>query len=303
MQAVFRSYTPADYLPIRDFLVSSFSRFGNPCNWTLDRWNFARHVGQVMHDRVALWEATTGLWEDQAGRILAVVSSAGEEDLEAYFQLAEERPPQDLLIALFEYAEERLWEEREGRRLLHLRIPANHGQMESIALRRGYTRLQPYESMAVIEIGARPPVRLPPGFRITDGREVSAEAQSRAHARAFGYYAQEIYAQRSLRAFALMRQAPDYRPDLDLYVLTESGQVAAFCTMWYDAVNRHGILEPLGTDPDLRRLGLGKAIIGAAMERIAAEGALCTYVGSRQRFYLEIGFEICFTHNIWEKVL
>ena len=43
---------------------------------------------------------------------------------------------------------------------------------------------------------------------------------------------------------------------LDLVVVDASGTVAAFCTLWCDAANRVGLVEPVGCDPRFRRRGL-----------------------------------------------
>lgn len=66
-----------------------------------------------------------------------------------------------------------------------------------------------------------------------------------------------------------MAKTPDYRSDLDLYVASESYEVVSFATIWYDAANKIGILEPVGTHYDYRRMGLARAVIGEGARRIA----------------------------------
>lgn len=100
-----------------------------------------------------------------------------------------------------------------------------------------------------------------------------------------------------------MAKTPDYRSDLDLYVASESGEVVPFTTIWYDAANKIGILEPVGTHYAYRRMGLARAVIGEGARRIADEGGLGLYVGSNKPFYLSIGFDVCLRNEIWKKEL
>jgi predicted N-acetyltransferase YhbS len=100
-----------------------------------------------------------------------------------------------------------------------------------------------------------------------------------------------------------MQCTPDYRADLDLHVRAPDGEIAAFATMWYDAHNRIGILEPVGTDPAYRRLGLGRAAIYEAVNHIRAEGAVRVHVGSDQAFYQRLGFIIREKYTVWRKTI
>jgi ribosomal protein S18 acetylase RimI-like enzyme len=48
--------------------------------------------------------------------------------------------------------------------------------------------------------------------------------------------------------------------------------LAAFTVTWHDSVNRAGFLEPVGTHPDHRHRGLGKAVVLHAMHQMRAAG-------------------------------
>jgi len=64
-----------------------------------------------------------------------------------------------------------------------------------------------------------------------------------------------------------------YRPDVDCVVEAPNGSLAAFALAWLDAENRVGELEPVGTHPDHRRLGLASAVCLFALRRLREEGA------------------------------
>lgn len=64
-----------------------------------------------------------------------------------------------------------------------------------------------------------------------------------------------------------------YRPDLDLVAESGDGLVVSYCLTWLDEYSRTGLLEPVGTDPGFRRLGLARAVCVAAMHALRAAGA------------------------------
>ena len=64
-----------------------------------------------------------------------------------------------------------------------------------------------------------------------------------------------------------------YRPSLDWVVEAPDGRFAAQCLIWLDDHNGVGELEPVGTLPEFRRAGLGRAVCLAAMRAAQHAGA------------------------------
>ncbi|WP_212825223.1 N-acetyltransferase [Catellatospora sp. TT07R-123] len=60
---------------------------------------------------------------------------------------------------------------------------------------------------------------------------------------------------------------------LEALVLTPGGQPAAAATGWLSAPGRCGLLEPVGTHPEHRGHGYGRAVVRAVCARLRAEGA------------------------------
>ena len=58
-------------------------------------------------------------------------------------------------------------------------------------------------------------------------------------------------------------------------------------------------MEPVATDPDYSRLGLGKAPVLEGIRRCADLGAKEAFVGSDQLFYQAIGFRKVFNTACW----
>jgi GNAT superfamily N-acetyltransferase len=93
-------------------------------------------------------------------------------------------------------------------------------------------------------------------------------------------------------------QAWPYRRDLDCVVEAPDGAFASYALCWYDEENGVGELEPVGTHPNHRRLGLGAAACFFALSRLREEGGrqAVVYAGGRDKdaparaLYESIGF-------------
>ena len=111
-----------------------------------------------------------------------------------------------------------------------------------------------------------PEPALPAGYRI---RSVSgpqeAAAITRIHTAAFGaLWTPDLYRR--------YMQAPGYAAEREYVVVAPDDTFAAFTVTWHDNLNRIGLLEPVGTHPDHRRRGLGKAVVLHAMHHMKAAG-------------------------------
>lgn len=303
-----RPYTADDFLTIRDFLVETYAHFQRSYNWTIERWNFAISLPRAMH-AVSLeqFAAQVGIWEAD-GEIQAVVNAEGEDSGEAFFQLRHAELPASLLGELFDFCDARMGkpDEAGATRTIQLFLPCGDARLAALAQARGYTREDWVDHDGILEIGeidGVADVGLPEGYTFADGTVVTPEEMAAAHAAAFGYADDPVYPGRAVEGFRLMVATPDFRPDLSMYVRAPDGTPAAFATMWYDAHNHIGILEPVGTAPAHRRLGLARAAIHMLINRIQAEGARRVHVGSDQAFYQRLGFVIHEKYTVWRKVV
>jgi ribosomal protein S18 acetylase RimI-like enzyme len=88
----------------------------------------------------------------------------------------------------------------------------------------------------------------------------------------------ECIRRRSIRhgfplSYSNVMDAWPYRADLDWVIQAPKGELASFALAWLDDVNRVGELEPVGTDPIYRGLGLGRAVSLAALHALRNAGA------------------------------
>lgn len=61
------------------------------------------------------------------------------------------------------------------------------------------------------------------------------------------------------------------------------------------------VIEPVATDPDYRKMGLGKAAVLEGIKRVGELGAMKVLVGSSQQFYYSIGLHPFSTATFWKK--
>jgi mycothiol synthase len=131
----------------------------------------------------------------------------------------------------------------------------------------GWTRTDaPHYVLNRTSLAGLPSPILPDGYSIRSARGVEeAAALAAIHVASFGAtWTPELYRR--------YMTAPGYAAEREYVVVAPDDTFAAFTVTWHDPLNRIGLLEPVGTHPDHRRRGLGKALVLHAMHRMKAAG-------------------------------
>ena len=322
MKAQRKTYSgDEDFMRVRDFLIDTFALYGRPFNWCLDRWNFCRYhvlplhtfynvsyfsvptqTSQSHRDERIFWEKTNGIWENEAGNIVGVVTSENEEPGETWIQI---HPDYTFLYdEMVTYIEEHL-ADRVGD-IGFVKLYVNTGtELERIAGDRGYKKLEKHGTVhSEYTIGELPEIELPAGFAVKSVRdEDDVDSRRMTKAIAFGAgYGPSDWPPAS--AFEEMQKAPDYREELDLFIVAPNGDYASFCTIWLDQKNEYANLEPVGTRDEYQGMGLGRALLMEGFKRMAAHGAKRSFMDSGNEFYRKIGFrETPHAYHPWIKYL
>lgn len=277
---MYRPCKQDDIWRIRNFLQETYQLFPEKVNWHIDRLNFTYSMSRSMNGvEEKLYRKRIAIFEDSQG-IVSVVNTEGENRGEVFFQIRDFNIDEQVLNDMFEFAEQTSPD-------IHLRISSKAEQILNFAIERGYIEENWSEITCSMPLTKKLDSKLPHGFVFG---KPSCSEKAKGHSYAFGYHGNEDLLKKSEIGLKNMETMPDYKQDLDISIVTEEGQVAAFATMWFDTVNKIGILEPVGTVENYRKLGLAKCAIYEACNRILQLGAKKVYVGSDQEFYKKIGF-------------
>jgi mycothiol synthase len=274
MNLTMRSYqSEDDYWRIRNFLREVFLLNGRrERSWhvaRLDYWRWHFIENCQICDPV---DEVTFVWETANGRIAAVLHPVTSG--EAFLHVHPDFRTTELEEELIAFAEEHLSAlSPDGQRRLFILADQDDPLRQHILMRRGYTkRGRPVHRWWRDLDGALPDVPVAPGYAIRSMGDVNEfPARSWASWRAFhpdepdeGYEGWEWYLN--------IQSAPLYRRDLDIVAATPTGEIAAFCTLWFDDVTRSAVCVLVGTAPEHQRRGLGKAVMYAGLRRLRHMG-------------------------------
>jgi hypothetical protein len=171
-------------------------------------------------------------------------------------------------------------------------LDAAGGTSMSVAVHRGQDRLRgiladrDFVDEAIPLAGLRHAARdagarVPAGYRIRPVADGEDQAKVDAHRRAWkpvhlpftdgsgDGIDPDAESRFDADAYAAMRLAPVYRPDLDLVIEAPDGSLAGTCTAWLDPTTGWAELEPLGIVPEHRRRGLAGILALDVCRRVA----------------------------------
>jgi ribosomal protein S18 acetylase RimI-like enzyme len=308
-----------DFIRVRDFLVETFSLYQRPFNWCIDRWNFCRYfvvplhthynvqyfgvptqVTQPYRDELICWQKNNRIWENEYGNIVGVVTSENEEPGEAWIQI---HPDYVFLYdEMVTYIEENLADRVDGIVYVKLYIDED-SELKQIAEARGYRKLVKQGSTHLeYNITDPKPPQLQEGFVIRSVMDEDDPDKRRiSKSIAFGAnYCPSNWAPASV--YKVMQQSPDYRRDLDLFIVGPDGDYISFCTIWLDEKNRYGNFEPVGTHHEYQRMGFGTALMTEGFRRMAKYGITRSFMDVGNPFYRKVGFrETPYSYYPWIK--
>jgi GNAT superfamily N-acetyltransferase len=280
-----------DFHRVRDFLVrlSREKAIVDPFEWGRWEWAFSLpflDTGSL--SKIGLWSRDGELvglatYEDRPGRAWFCVDPACE------FLKAE----------MLAYARGNL-ADGEGKLLALI----NNADLafQRIALKQGFTPTQEREPDSRMDIELDKLVySLPPGYRLVALSEgVDLVKFNRVLWRGFNHPGEPPESERDLEERRVSISGPHLNLDLCMVAVAPDGNYAAYSGLWYDPNSDYALVEPVATDPDHRRLGLGRAVVLEAVRRAARLGARQAYVGSDQQFYYQIGFHPLPAGTFWE---
>ncbi|ULO09601.1 GNAT family N-acetyltransferase [Paenibacillus sp. 19GGS1-52] len=295
MTIQFRNYTnqagiTEDYHKVRSFLVKlGYSEF------TYARWDWMTTHGHLDKSTVG----RIGIWED-AEQIVGVATfdcQLGDSYCLAFPEYAFLK--KEMLL----YAKDNLNKDEK----FCIVISDSDLKFQDIAAHSGFTATDQKENDAIFYMDrTSTEYNLPEGFYITTMKDTYDLYQYRRVLwKGFNH---ELNGEGEFTFSKEDEQASNeemLRPNVDLSlkvaVVSPDGNFVSYCGMWYDLEAGFAVIEPVATDPDYRKMGLGKAAVLEGIRRTGELGAKTALVGSSQQFYYSIGLHPFSTSTIWTK--
>ncbi len=299
MGAILRAFTSEpgfteDFCKVRDFLRRIHDPAYSTANWDWVRWEWVQSLPYLDETKLS----RIGVWEDE-GRVVALANYEFKLG-DAYFSYDPEYAC--LKRDMVEHAMRHLASQNEdGCRALQLDIGETDYEFIEIVKELGFTPAESAEHISVFyNTGEVQPAPLPAGYSVVSmAEENDLHKLNRVLWRGFNQPGEAP--ETEIPGRIKSQSGPDFRKDLALAVKAPNGDFVSYCGMWHAPDTDYAVVEPVATDPDYRRMGLGKAVVSEGVRRCFAEGAKVAYVGSGQQFYYSIGFEPLATTRKWSR--
>jgi ribosomal protein S18 acetylase RimI-like enzyme len=297
-----RSYTPDDYPRIIAFLRELYTLdIGRPY-WLPARWEYASYLVSplYLHRGFPDWTRTIRIWENDDGDIVALVNSENP-DKQAYFHVHPAH--RDLEGELIQWAEVNIAQTGGGGKELVVWSAEDDAARESLLAARGYVVQEEKDFLLWQDLGRDTPTAdMPEGYTLHSMKE-SVDLDEKV-ACMTGAFQSDPY---PVRIYRKMQEAPSYRPELDLFTRDARGSIASFCIIWLDEPLSVAYFEPVGTNTEHQRMGLGKATLCKGLQRLKGLGVTRAFVGAsgqwRRSFYQSAGFYRGIAHRPWSRRL
>lgn len=278
-----------DFHRVRDFLVRINQDARATPGFMWGRWEWMFSLPYL--DATAL--SRIGVWEDD-GEIVAVVTY--ETDT-GFAWLLTDAEHAWLYPALLRWATTNLT--RDG--AIRILVNDTDHKLEQVVAAHALTRTADREPNSALELAGDLSYRLPAGYRIAslaDGCDL--HRLNRVLHRGFHNPGQPPTTPAAIQERRTSVSGPHLDRALNMVAIAPDGEYAAYCGIWFDPTTDYALVEPVCTDPDHRRLGLGRAVVLEAARRAGLRGAKVAYVGSGQPFYYAIGFTPDTCGTWWE---
>jgi len=296
MPVTHRRFNPdSDFSAISDFLTELYLPENRDGNWFQPVWEYAWTHPWFDENSVA----KIGIWEAN-GRIASVVNYELRLG-EAFFQVRPEF--KHLLPEMLTFADANLFNESDDGSPT-LKVFINDFDLEFLKLVRAgdYQRREEFDRPMTQMIIPQPfpAIELPDGFQLWSLAEKNdLKRIDRVLWRGFNHPGEPPAD--SLEGRRRMQSGPHYLKEVNIVAEAPSGEFVAFGGLWLDPLHRFAYVEPVATDPDYRRMGLGTAVVMESVRRAAEIGATEVYVGSTMPFYQSMGFTFLYSQQCWMK--
>ena len=178
---------------------------------------------------------------------------------------------------------------------LEVNMTESEGYIISGLLSNGFQERSdgPFHMRMYRDLENLPEVNLPDGFsaRCVDP---GTDLEKRVDVHREAWHPSRV----TYESYGNVMKAPGYSTRLDWIIIAPDGSVASYCLIWHDKKSQIGLLEPAGTSPRYRRLGLSRAVCTLALMELKKAGGKGVVVNPRgddaypvpAELYRSIGF-------------
>ena len=259
-------HTQREFKEVCALLIESASRDHRPRNWRLalaENWN----MGSRYLEPKTYFTERVRLWRDEDQRLTGALIR-GKRLIHP--QTLENDPA--LLDGLLGWAEEN-WANEKG----EVSVLAFDWDVrrQSVLRQRGYQPQRPVEEVRIYDLNRDYPApTLPSGFQFSSvAEEGDPEARVALENSIWDATLDEAW-------YRGKSSAPHYDPRLDLLALSPTGEYAATALVWVYPETGSAEIDPLGTHPAFRQLGLARAIALRSFSEMQKMGLTLAYIAS-----------------------
>jgi GNAT superfamily N-acetyltransferase len=263
-----------DFWKIRSFLRETFLiNHRRMINWHVARLDYWRGHLQANCNQGDPLDRSIYIWETDDQQIAAVLND--EERGQVYFQVHPAYQSTALEAEMIELAEQKLALKRDEQQVVAIWVNPNDQLRIELLKKRGYSKGKWTESQWQRDLDLPiEKVSVPDGYTIRSLGDVD-EIPARSWASWRGFHPGEPdEAYKGWEWYLNIQRCPLYRRDLDIVAVAASGEIASFCTMWFDDATRSAYIEPVATVPEHLRRGLARATITEGLLQLQQMGAV-----------------------------
>lgn len=302
MKIVSRAYITEDFASIMEFLYETFKKTNSYHNWFPDRFENCLAGRECVSQTgdIRIWEGI-----NDATSSKQIVALANPESPTDYF--VQINPAYSFLEReIFKWVEEHCSEKKDGHKKERLSFHTIEGNSarELLLADLGYQKGEIYGYLRLRSVDLPiPEIDCPEGYEIRSILGKSEYAQLAAVTRLVFGHGEWFNAE----VIEWITSCSFYKQDLDLVAIAPDGTIASFCTFRMDPLSKITSLEPMGTHPDYRGLGLAKTLIYEGLRRAMKYEPAFFYIGgaatnpAANRLYDSVGFAKKLAEYCWHK--
>jgi mycothiol synthase len=296
-----RSYDKKkDFEYIMKFLGDLYEETKSYENWFPDRFENSSYDRE---DGIRIWEEFDDQLSEKSKKPVALTTRDSPRSYFLNIHPNYRHLEKEMIEWIEKNFKERIENTDNSKRKVYINILEGNPQREETLSNLGFKNegIYGYYRIRRAELPI-PDFPCPKGFTIRAIQDSDLDQQALLIQRVFGHG--EWFTADVLR---WIRSCSFSREELDLVAVTEDGTIASFCTYRVDPNSNITSLEPMGTNPDYRGLGLGKAIMVEGLKRAMKYNPPFFYIDgaantpAANRLYDITGFHEKITIFSWTK--